>query len=316
MRPTKYSCRNDLFIFSDVSQAPCTVCSYQNNLFLILKWFRNDSCWYSLWKWSIHYSKCFSANQCWLTLSKQYFRYSQNGQDETHADYRCRNFRFMIPQCFRCNLCRSPCWNHLFGIIYLLSWNVSEASCADYPCRNGGTCVPILEEDGLMTYTCLCPYGLGGQVCHQHSGKKTTHIYSMMTVIIWKHFLRHWPVVRRIHRSPVVSPHKGQRRGALMFYLICASTNGWANNRDACDLRDHRAHYDVTAMQWKLKIVMVPFCRYWWNQMVQVLTTNITISGRRNVSHFVKDNFSEFHWIRKCCIFIQLWVLFVQVTNR
>ena len=30
-----------------------------------------------------------------------------------------------------------------------------------------------------------------------------------------------------IHRSPVNSPHKGQWRGALMFSLICAWTNGW-----------------------------------------------------------------------------------------
>ena len=31
--------------------------------------------------------------------------------------------------------------------------------------------------------------------------------------------------------SPVNSPHKGQRRGALMFSLICAWINGWVNNR-------------------------------------------------------------------------------------
>ena len=41
-------------------------------------------------------------------------------------------------------------------------------------------------------------------------------------VIKWKHFPRYWPFVRGIHRSPVNSPHKGQWRGALMFYLICA----------------------------------------------------------------------------------------------
>ena len=34
--------------------------------------------------------------------------------------------------------------------------------------------------------------------------------------------------------------HKGQRRGASMFSLICARTNSWANNRDADDLRCHR----------------------------------------------------------------------------
>ena len=50
--------------------------------------------------------------------------------------------------------------------------------------------------------------------------------------------------------SPVTGefPHKGQWRGALMFSLICAWTNGWANNRYAGDLRRPRAHYDVTVM--------------------------------------------------------------------
>ena len=32
------------------------------------------------------------------------------------------------------------------------------------------------------------------------------------------------------------------------WFFICAWTNGWANNRDAGDLRHHRAHYDVTVI--------------------------------------------------------------------
>ena len=67
-------------------------------------------------------------------------------------------------------------------------------------------------------------------------------------VIKWKHFPCYWPFVRGIHRSSVDFPHKGQRRGALKFSLICAWTNGWGNNRDACDLRRHRTHYNVTVM--------------------------------------------------------------------
>ena len=51
-----------------------------------------------------------------------------------------------------------------------------------------------------------------------------------------------------LHRSHINSPHKGQWRTALMFSLICAWTNGWVNNRDAGDLKRHRAHYDVTIM--------------------------------------------------------------------
>ena len=66
-------------------------------------------------------------------------------------------------------------------------------------------------------------------------------------VIYWKHFPRYWPFVRGTHRLPVNSPHKGQWHGALMtFSLICASVNGWVNNREAGDLRRHHAHYDVT----------------------------------------------------------------------
>ena len=64
-------------------------------------------------------------------------------------------------------------------------------------------------------------------------------------VIKWKHFPRYWPFVRGIHRSPGSSPHKGQWRGALMFSLTCVRINGWINNREAGDLRRHRAHYDV-----------------------------------------------------------------------
>ena len=41
-------------------------------------------------------------------------------------------------------------------------------------------------------------------------------------VIKWKHFPRYWPFVWGIRRSSVKCPHKCQRRGALMFSLICA----------------------------------------------------------------------------------------------
>ena len=72
-------------------------------------------------------------------------------------------------------------------------------------------------------------------------------------VIKWKLFPRYWPFVRGIHRSPVNSPHKGQWRGALMFSLICAWIKGWVNNREAVDLRRHRAYYDAIVMS------------YWYN---------------------------------------------------
>ena len=79
-------------------------------------------------------------------------------------------------------------------------------------------------------------------------------------VIKWKHFLRYWPFVRGLHRSPVNSPHKGQWRGALMFTLICTRINDWVNNREAGDLRPNRAHYGVIVMKIETHL-MYSICR-------------------------------------------------------
>ena len=65
-------------------------------------------------------------------------------------------------------------------------------------------------------------------LCRRHVHRKfyqiqffTQNIYKVHDdVIKWKHFPRYWPFVRGIHRSPVNSPHKGQWRGALMFFYL------------------------------------------------------------------------------------------------
>ena len=69
-------------------------------------------------------------------------------------------------------------------------------------------------------------------------------------VIKWKHFRLTGPLWGEFPQSPVNYAHKHQWRGALMYSLIYALTNGWANHRDACvgGLRHHRTHYDVTVM--------------------------------------------------------------------
>ena len=90
-------------------------------------------------------------------------------------------------------------------------------------------------------------------------------------VIKWKHFLRYWPGDRWIPLT------KGQWHGALMFSLTCAWTNGWANNRDAGDLRRHCACYDVMVIDVLVHIGLVmaylplatnelagPIATYWW----------------------------------------------------
>ena len=67
-------------------------------------------------------------------------------------------------------------------------------------------------------------------------------------VIKWRHTSALPAICAGIHRSPVISPHNGQWRGALMFSLIWVWINGWVNNREASDLRRHRAHCDVIVM--------------------------------------------------------------------
>ena len=57
---------------------------------------------------------------------------------------------------------------------------------------------------------------------------------------------------------PMNSPHKGQWRGAVMFSLICAWINSWANNREAGGLGRHRAQYDITIMTQALSALLTP----------------------------------------------------------
>ena len=57
-------------------------------------------------------------------------------------------------------------------------------------------------------------------------------------------------------------PLEGQWRGALMFSLFRAWINGWVNNREAGDMRRHRAHYDVTVMIKQISFVKMADMRY------------------------------------------------------
>ena len=102
----------------------------------------------------------------------------------------------------------------------------------------------LVKNDSALctvdTHNMACDLGMGGIVWE--------FLLRHDDVIKWKRFPRYWPFVRGIHQEPVNSPHKGQWHGTLMFSLIRALTNSWANNGDAGDWRRHRAHYCVTVM--------------------------------------------------------------------
>ena len=118
---------------------------------------------------------------------------------------------------------------HINGLNFVTYARRRVISCVAKPSTSHHT---LHDHD----WTIICCLGLGNE----------TMVHD--DVIKWKHFLRYWPFVRRIHRSSVNSPHKGQWREALMFSLICTWANSWTNNGDAGDLRRHRPYYEVIFM--------------------------------------------------------------------
>ena len=66
----------------------------------------------------------------------------------------------------------------------------------------------------------------------------------------------------------VTGPLRGESTGGfpsqrpVMLFLICAWTNGWANDRDADDLRRHRAYYDVTCVA-ESSVFLEKYSGYW-----------------------------------------------------
>ena len=79
-----------------------------------------------------------------------------------------------------------------------------------------------------------------------------------------------------IHRSPVYSPHKGQGRGDLIFSLIPAWTNSWANNGDTGDLRRYRAHYDVIVMFFSVAAFLFSWSMRWMSNIKTIAPTSLT----------------------------------------
>ena len=113
----------------------------------------------------------------------------------------------------------------------------------------------------LKSYDILSFNKIGRQVGVSRWPNTPEAIWLHDDVVEWKHFLRYWPFVRGIHRSPVNSPHKGQWRGALIFSLICGWINGLVNNREAGDFGRYRAIYDVIVMYYnsEFKLSMISY---------------------------------------------------------
>ena len=73
----------------------------------------------------------------------------------------------------------------------------------------------------------------------------TTADFLMMTSANGNIFRVTGPLCGEFTGHPWISITKASDAELLMFFMICAWLNGWVNNREAGDLRRHRAHYDA-----------------------------------------------------------------------
>ena len=100
-------------------------------------------------------------------------------------------------------------------------------------------------------------------------------------------------------------PHKGQWRGALMFFSICIWIIGWVNAGEADDLRRHRAHYDVTVVfimtTGALVFLFVLMCQTIPHRHVNIIKSRCVQSCKffyrvKMLTYIFKDSFKLFMW--------------------
>ena len=129
-----------------------------------------------------------------------------------------------------------------------------------------------------VSLVCLTVCSGADQRKHQSSTSlafvRGIHRWPVDAEIVWLWWRHHellssdWSQILRNASNEILNTHKlpwwrhqmetfsallalwvGQWSRALMFSLVCAWINGWVNNREAGDLRHHRAQYDVTVIQ-------------------------------------------------------------------
>ena len=89
-------------------------------------------------------------------------------------------------------------------------------------------------------------------------------------VIKWRHFPRYWPFVRGIHRSLVNSTHKGQWRGALMFFFdlrlnerLSKQSSCWWFETPSRPLWRHSNGNDATFVTKQRQLAYYKACSRW-----------------------------------------------------
>ena len=143
-------------------------------------------------------------------------------------------------------------------------WLIIHAGVTVKPCQWKGPQISYRMSQRLCTLLAFC--------C------------ALLRISWWRHQMETFSALLALC---VAGEFPAQRPGRwsfdqLMFSLICASINGWVHNREAGDLRRHRAHYDVTVMFWYWSIKPISFTRLsqfkwtpWWKCVNELCKSNV-----------------------------------------
>ena len=117
--------------------------------------------------------------------------------------------------------------------------------------KNGKSMCNKLPKSIFEAFICVA-YGLN-RVFHIDWWYPHAYIQKWVWISVhhhswWRHKMETFSALLAFCTGNSPVQHKGQWRGALIFSLVCAWTNSWANNGDAGYLRRYRTHYDVIVM--------------------------------------------------------------------
>ena len=148
--------------------------------------------------------------------------------------------RRMVACCICCKVLANEKIGNIWHVFFLIGWSLAQSKMEKWPWLDRlaallSNAYPVQRN----VLSCV------GYLVIAYKNKEPT------ISPWWRHQMKTSSALLAICAGmspPVNSPHKGQWSGALMFPSICAWINGCVNNREAGDLRRHRAHYDVTIM--------------------------------------------------------------------
>ena len=110
--------------------------------------------------------------------------------------------------------------------------------------KTGLVCLYVLS----FHFYIYCPY-------HAMSMTSSPHLLLTLSSLQtwWRHQMETFSALMALcaGKSPVTGEFPAQRPVTRSFdvFFVCAWINAWVNNREAGDLRRHRAHYDVIVMK-------------------------------------------------------------------